>query len=534
MEPPAPEEAYEPEAEGDPEWDSPEFAEPDPEPLEPLEPVVPQSSEVPTADVTLTHSLPGSMAPATSSSDTRNQLATQGVMNMLSMGSPSAASIDDDDGSDGGSLMFGADPSQPAPAPAPVQRDPEPAPAPAPAAVVSAPAPAPVASLSAPSPYDTFGGHLERQQAQMGGQFGQPPTQQQQPQQQQQYGQGYGQMNTQMMGQYGQMNSDQQKPFAQQDPTVFGGGGMGFGGPMGGGSWDMPVGGANGWGNGDGNSNGLQQSFSGGAKPTASDASRPSAGTNVQSVGQQSQPPPQGQQQPQQGYGQQAGQQPLWNMPSAAQPFASPQQYWMQGGGMPMMDPQYQQQQQQSQQPSQQQLQQQSDSRAQPSTGQSPPRLSGPGAGGFGGLKSTDKTSDAGDWSQSGGPPPARPPMPSAGQQMYNAQQPMGGYGGFAPQGGYGFQAGGQPGAYYPGAFSSTGGAHAGAPGGAQGNGWNGGGMPQQSWEQQQMGGQPQQRFGNGGGVGAGGSGGSSGSEPYRPPARRQGGVTAGPRGGGY
>ena len=51
-----PEEAYEPETEGDPEWDSPDFTEPVPEPLEP---VVPPSPEVPTADVTLTHTLLG-------------------------------------------------------------------------------------------------------------------------------------------------------------------------------------------------------------------------------------------------------------------------------------------------------------------------------------------------------------------------------------------------------------------------------------------------------------------------------------------
>ena len=196
----------------------------------------------------------------------------------------------------------------------------------------------------------------------------------------------------------------------------------------------------------------------------------------------------------------------------------------MQGGGMPMMDPAYQQQQQQSQQQqSQQQPQQlqQSEPRAQPSTGQSPPRgLSGPGAAGFGALKSTDKSADAtGDWSQQTGPPPARMPAPSPGQrqQMYNAQQPMGGYGGgFGPQGGYGFPAGGQPG---QGAFSSTGSAGAAGPGGGQqalGAGWGGGGMPQQSWDQQQMGGQPQQqqRFGSGG------EGGGGGSQPYRPPAR--------------
>ena len=81
-------------------------------------------------------------------------------MNLLSMGSPSAASIGDDDGSVGGSLMFGADPSvQPAPAPAPVQREPEPAPAPAPApALAPAPTPAstpatPGAPAPSPSPY---------------------------------------------------------------------------------------------------------------------------------------------------------------------------------------------------------------------------------------------------------------------------------------------------------------------------------------------------------------------------------------------
>ena len=103
VEPVVPEEAYEPETEGDPEWDSPDFTEPVPEPLEP---VVPPSPEVPTADVTLTHTLPGSLSPAATGPDTtRNQLATQGVMNLLSMGSPSAASIDDDDGRNHCSLV---------------------------------------------------------------------------------------------------------------------------------------------------------------------------------------------------------------------------------------------------------------------------------------------------------------------------------------------------------------------------------------------------------------------------------------------
>ena len=105
------------------------------------------------------------------------------------------------------------------------------------------------------------------------------------------------------------------------------------------------------------------------------------------------------------------------------------------------------------------------------------------------------------------------------------AQQPMGGsmngsMGGYGqPMGGsmYGFPPSGQPGAYYPGAFSSAGGP---AQGPAQGNQW-------QSWEAQQMPTQQLQR-----GQGGGQSGG--GTEPYRPPARRQGGVTAGPRGGGY
>ena len=103
VEPVVPEEAYEPETEGDPEWDSPDFTEPVPEPLEP---VVPPSPEVPTADVTLSHTLPGSLSPAATGPDTaRNQLATQGVMNLLSMGSPSAASIDDDDGRNHSSLV---------------------------------------------------------------------------------------------------------------------------------------------------------------------------------------------------------------------------------------------------------------------------------------------------------------------------------------------------------------------------------------------------------------------------------------------
>ena len=122
-------------------------------------------------------------------------------------------------------------------------------------------------------------------------------------------------------------------------------------------------------------------------------------------------------------------------------------------------------------------------------------------------------------------------------------QQPQGG---FPAQGGYGQQqqpmgayGGGfaQQSPYYPGAFTTGGapGAPA-APAGAQaagGAGWGGGGMTQQqSWDQQHMGGQPQQgqrNFGGQGGAGAGGNG----AEPYRPPGRRTGGVTAGPRGGG-
>ena len=474
------------EAEGDPEWDSPEFTEPN---TDTHTETLTETLEVPTADVTLTRALPGTLS-QTATEGQRNQLATQGVMNMLSMGSPSvpvsAVSLDDDDGSDGGSLMFGADPSVSvsAPAPAPV---PEPAPAPLPASVAFS---APVAGLPATSPYGSFG------QGQMGGQFGAGANPQQQ------YGGGYSQMNTQMMSQYGQMNTDGQKPFGQ-DPTGFGGG-MGFGGPMGG-SWDMPAAG-NGWGNG----------FSTGAKEPQREPQRQNTGN---SNGQSGVRPQQSQQS--QGYGQ-AGQ-PLWNMGApAAQSFTSPQQYWMQGGhsgtysGGHMMEPQYQQP---SQSLSAAPL---SDARAQPSTGQSPPR----NTGGFGnGLKSTDKADT--EWTQSGGPPPARPPMPSGTYSgTYSAQQPMGGsmngsMGGYGqPMGGsmYGFPPSGQPGAYYPGAFSSTGGP---AQGPAQGNQW-------QSWEAQQMPTQQLQR-GHGGGQSGGGT------EPYRPPARRQGGgVTAGPRGGGY